>query len=160
MRLHFVWVHINQRAELRTTKQILGSFFEKMKRITPVDQTVFADLTVTVETKHSGQRWAVLYHPLYCKAVKLTQHVEDHVPAMSCCFSNGKSWSWRRILRSASARDDFSSVISSSCVCRRSSITEARSGNSALLSADMSSTNTPEGRFTQKQLLLWKTNQD
>lgn len=59
---------------------------------------------------------------------------------MSCCFSIGRSWSWRRILRRASANEDFSSVISSSWACRRTSIMDALSGNSALLSADTSST--------------------
>lgn len=59
--------------------------------------------------------------------------------AISCCFSSGICWSWRRSLRNASANEDLSSVISSSCACRRTSISESLSGNSALLPADTSS---------------------
>lgn len=77
--------------------------------------------------------WEMFYQPLY------REHVEDHSPAISCCFSNGRSWSWRRSLRRASASEDLSSVISSSCACRRTSIMEARSAKSALPSADASS---------------------
>lgn len=62
--------------------------------------------------------------------------------AISCCFSSGICWSWRRSLRSASANEDLSSVISSSCACSRTSISESLSGNSALLPADTSSEHT------------------
>lgn len=59
--------------------------------------------------------------------------------AISCCFSSGICWSCRRSLRNASAKEDLSSVISSSCACSRTSISESLSGNSALLPADTSS---------------------
>lgn len=75
---------------------------------------------------------------LSVQPVEWIEHVY-YPPAMSCCLSNGRSWSWRRILRKASANEDLSSVISSSWACRRTSIMDVLSGNSALLSADTSS---------------------
>lgn len=59
--------------------------------------------------------------------------------AISCCFSSGICWSWRWSFRNALANEDLSSVISSSCACSRTSISESLSGNSALLPADTSS---------------------